>query len=195
MALHDAAFAIAAGRADDCGERAPAAEPFAQVAVGEPPSRLLREAARRLTALAALPHPVHPDRERPVPVNRGAAGPHRHPARRTARSHSTVAVRVATWPSCTGRGVYTATVEVARMLAEGVLECPAEPLPIPVLCTARRPGRGRPAPAGAAPRSSRPRHSRFPPLCPAVNRVGSSAYGRNTEMTNSPIRCEQKQGS
>jgi len=133
MALHDAAFAIAAGRADDC-ERAPVAELFAQVAVGESPTRLLREAARRLAALAALPRPVHPDRERPVPANGGAAGPHgalrgellaHADGRRTSRD---LAFR-------TGRGVYTATVEVARMLAEGVLECPAEPLPIPVLHT------------------------------------------------------------
>ncbi|MFF0159109.1 MarR family transcriptional regulator [Streptomyces sp. NPDC005263] len=133
MALHDAVFAIAAGRVDDC-ERAPAVEPFAQVAVGEPPSRLLREATRRLAALAALPRPVHPDRERPRPANGGAAGPHgalrgellaHADGRRTSRD---LAFR-------TGRGVYTATVEVARMLAEGVLECPAEPPSIPVLRT------------------------------------------------------------
>jgi hypothetical protein len=144
MALQDAAFAIAAGQVDDCarvdaadparaGEPGHPAEPaLVPVAVGEGPLRLLQDAARRLAALASLPYPVHPDRERPVP-----GAPLRRPTgfqaellshadgRRTARD---LAFRC-------GRGVYTVTVEVGRMLAEGLLECPAAPASIPVRVT------------------------------------------------------------
>ncbi len=66
MALRDAVFAIVAGRVDDC-ERDPGAEPLAPVPVGEGPIRLLQDANRKLAALAALPHPVRPNRERPSP--------------------------------------------------------------------------------------------------------------------------------
>ena len=130
MALHDAAFAIVAGRVDDC-ERAPAVEPFTQVAVGEPATRMLQDAARKLAALADLPYPVRPDRERPLPAPGITAPPpsalrcellDHADGRRTSRD---LAFR-------TGRGVYTVTVEVARMLGEGLLECAAAPVPIPV---------------------------------------------------------------
>ncbi|GLP68104.1 hypothetical protein RKD27_003486 [Streptomyces sp. SAI-126] len=128
LALHDAAFAMAAGRVEEC-ERLPTAEPFAQVPLGEPPLRLLQEAIRRLTALAALPHPVHPDRERPVPAgtDHGSSILRREllthaDGRSTARD---LAFRV-------GRGVYTVTVEVARMLDEGLLVCAGPPAPVAV---------------------------------------------------------------
>ncbi|WP_328750228.1 MarR family transcriptional regulator [Streptomyces sp. NBC_00285] len=132
LALHDAAFAMVAGRVEKC-ERVVTAEPFAQVPVGEMPLRLLQDATRRLIALAALPHPVHPDRERPVPAPalEGTATAttalrrdllDRADGRRTARD---LAFRV-------GRGVYTVTVEVARMLDEGLLVCVETPEPIPV---------------------------------------------------------------
>ncbi|MEU6353985.1 MarR family transcriptional regulator [Streptomyces sp. NPDC047072] len=128
MALHDAAFAIAAGRVEEC-ERVVTAEPFAQLPLGEPVSKLMQDAARRLTALTALPHPVHPDRERPVRVGtedglsilRRELFTHAD-GRCTARD---LAFRV-------GRGVYIVTVEVSRMLHEGLLVCVEEPDPIPV---------------------------------------------------------------
>lgn len=138
MALQDAAFAITAGQVDECrrinptypGDPADPAQPaLAPVAVGEGPLRLLQDAARRLAALASLPYPVHPDRERPVPGARpGRPTPlqaellHHADGRRTSRD---LAFRC-------GRGVYTVTVEVGRMLAEGLLECAAAPVPIPV---------------------------------------------------------------
>ncbi|MEU1405054.1 MarR family transcriptional regulator [Streptomyces sp. NPDC005728] len=129
MALQDAAFAITAGRVDGC-ERIVGTEPHAPVAVGETPARLVQDAARKLAALATLPYPVSPDRERPLP-----ATPTGRPltalqqellthadGRRTARDLA----------FCVGRGVYTVTVEVARMLAEGFLECARTPAEIPV---------------------------------------------------------------
>lgn len=131
LALHDAAFAIAAGRVEEC-ERVTTGETFAQVPVGEPPLRLLQDATRRLTALAALPCPVHPDRERPVPVPAGTGSGlsvlrrellGRADGRSTARD---LAFRI-------GRGVYTVTVEVARMLDEGLLVCAGPPEPVPVV--------------------------------------------------------------
>lgn len=130
MALHDASFAIAAGQVDGC-ERVVSVEPFAQVALGETTARLLQDTARRLAALALLHHSVHPDRERPVPVPVARDGrltvlqdellAHAD-GRRTARD---LAFRV-------GRGVYTVTVEVARMLGDGLLVCAEPPAPVPV---------------------------------------------------------------
>lgn len=131
MALHDAAFAIVAGRVDGC-ERTLAAEPFAQVPVGERPARLLREAARKLAAVSALPHPVRPDRDRPVPATGSAAGP-LSALRRELLAHADGRRTARDLAFRTGRGVYTVTVEVARMLAEGLLELPGTPAPLPVL--------------------------------------------------------------
>ncbi|PWI17790.1 MarR family transcriptional regulator [Streptomyces sp. Act143] len=130
MALHDAAFAIVAGRVHGC-ERVDETEPFATVTVGEIPGRLLQDASRRLAALSTLPHPVRPDRERPVPVQGADGGPLTDlrrelltlaDGRSTARD---LAFR-------TGRSVYTVSVEIGRMLGEGLLECPGMPTPIPV---------------------------------------------------------------
>ncbi|WP_317445136.1 MarR family transcriptional regulator [Streptomyces collinus] len=161
MALHDAAFAMAAGRVDGC-ERVAGTEPHAPVAVGEPPARLVQDAARKLAALATLPYPVRPDRERPRP-----AAPAGRPltalqqellthadGRRTARD---LAFRV-------GRAVYAVTVEVGRMLAEGFLECAAEPAEIPVRQTPWvRPVRDREPPAEPPPPPERPPPSGPPP--------------------------------
>jgi hypothetical protein len=131
LALHDAAFAVVAGDIDDC-ELAPDAQPFAPVSLGEPSSRLLQDAVRKRAAIAALPYPVRPDRERPRPpahdLDEAGLGLLQREllthvdGRRTARD---LAFR-------TGRGVYPVTTEVARMLAEGLLECADAPVPIPV---------------------------------------------------------------
>ncbi|MET7680330.1 MarR family transcriptional regulator [Streptomyces sp. NPDC005423] len=130
LALRDAVFATVAGQVDEC-QRAHGRGPLAPVAVGETPGRLLQEAARRLAAISALPHPVRPDRERPLPALREDSRlsvPQQEllahaDGRRTARD---LAFR-------TGRGVYAVTVEVARMLGEGLMECAGAPPPIPVL--------------------------------------------------------------
>ncbi|MFF4656867.1 MarR family transcriptional regulator [Streptomyces sp. NPDC001381] len=159
MALQDAAFAIVAGSVDGC-ERGPATgPPPAPVAIGEAPTRLLQEASRKLSALLAMPCPVRPERERPVPGSLSAAdrlGPLQREllthadGRRTARD---LAFR-------TGRGVYTVTVAVARMLGEGLLECADAPAPIPV----RLPPGGQ----GVHPREPAPPPPPFPvPVPPA----------------------------
>ncbi|MFJ9372318.1 MarR family transcriptional regulator [Streptomyces sp. NPDC101455] len=149
LALHDAAFAVVAGDIDGC-ELAPDERPFAPVALGEPSSRLLQDAARKAVAIAALPYPVQPDRERPRPpayvVDEAGLGLLQREllahvdGRRTARD---LAFRA-------GRGVYPVTAEVARMLAEGLLECADTPVPIAVRVPAEAPvvrRREQPAPA------------------------------------------------
>ncbi|MCI3272802.1 MarR family transcriptional regulator [Streptomyces cylindrosporus] len=134
MALQDAAFAILAGRVDGCEPGAARFEPPAPVPVGEPPARLLEDAARKLAALAALPHPVHPDRERPLPVRYFADGEHGElgELRRELLAHADGRRSARDLAFRTGRGVYTVTVEVGRMLAEGLLECAPPPAPVPV---------------------------------------------------------------
>ncbi|MFJ9901385.1 MarR family transcriptional regulator [Streptomyces sp. NPDC101152] len=131
MALRDAAFAVVAGQVDGCECAAPRCEPPALLAVGEPPSRLLQDAARKLAALAALPRPVHPDRERPVPVRRFDESTLSE-LRRDLLTHADGRRTARDLAFRTGRGVYTVTVEVARMLAEGLLECAPPPTPVPV---------------------------------------------------------------
>ncbi|NEC87596.1 MarR family transcriptional regulator [Streptomyces sp. SID12501] len=152
MALRDAVFAVVAGRVDTC-ERDPGAEPLAPVPVGEGPIRLLQDANRKLAALAALPHPVRPNRERPSPssvpvaVSEGQLTPVQQEllaqadGRRTARD---LAFR-------TGRGVYTVTVELARMLGAGLLECDAGAAPLPVVRLPEEGLRQRRPPAPPAP--------------------------------------------
>jgi len=124
MAMQDAVFAILAGHVEECAEPAEG-HPLAPLEQGEPPARLLHEATRKLAALAALPHAVRPDGERPVPAGPAESARPRLPrsqrellthadGRRTARD---IAFR-------TGRSVYTVTAEISRMLQEGHLTCP-----------------------------------------------------------------------
>ncbi|MGV9554307.1 MarR family transcriptional regulator [Streptomyces sp. NPDC003522] len=132
MALQDAAFALVAGEVDGC-ERVPGeGPPPGAVAVGEPPTRLLQGASRRLAALLALPYPVRPERERPVPASLTYAAVRLTGLRRELLTHADGRRTARDLAFRAGRGVYTVTVEVARMLAEGFLECPRAPVPIPV---------------------------------------------------------------
>lgn len=128
MAMQDAAFAVVAGDVEACDPLDAAFEPYAPVALGEAPGRLLQDAARKLAAVAALPRPVRPDRERPVPapvpdeMREQLPLPQREllanaDGRRTARDIA----------FATGLGAYTVTVGMARMLGEGLLELPEEP--------------------------------------------------------------------
>lgn len=122
MALQDAAFAVVAGRVDDC-ERLPVSQPFAPVAVGEAPGRLLQEAARKLAAVAALPYPVRPDRERPAPIPGSDLRCLRlSAAQRELLAHADGRRTARDIAFATGRAVYTVTVGMARMIGEGLLE-------------------------------------------------------------------------
>ncbi|SNS11936.1 hypothetical protein SAMN05216252_103219 [Actinacidiphila glaucinigra] len=169
MAVQDAVFAVLAGRLDNCAfdPAAPAALPPG-LAPGVEPEELLVEAGRRLAALASLPRRVSPDRDRVTAVGPPAwADEPLAPVRREIlgcangrRSPRDIAFLI-------GRGVYTITVEVARMCAEGLVETvpapPAHPLPPPVADPAPPPPEPL-APAPAEPAGpAAPRPSLAPP--------------------------------
>ncbi|MEU8970769.1 MarR family transcriptional regulator [Streptomyces monashensis] len=136
LALQDAAFAVVAGRVD-AFERVTGTEPYAPVAAGERPARLIEDAVRKVAAVDALPHPVRPDRERPLP----AASPERArtPLQRELLAHADGRRTARDLAFRTGRGVYTVTVEVARMLSEGLLECAGPLAPAPLLVAPEAP--------------------------------------------------------
>ncbi|WP_318658255.1 MarR family transcriptional regulator [Streptomyces triticiradicis] len=127
MAMQDAAFAVVAGDVEACDPLDAASEPYAPVALGENPGRLLQDAARKLAAVAALPRPVRPDRERPVP----AAVPDEirerlPPPQKELLAHADGRRTARDIAFATGLGAYTVTVGMARMLGEGLLELPEE---------------------------------------------------------------------
>ncbi|MFD8392757.1 MarR family transcriptional regulator [Streptomyces sp. NPDC059680] len=136
MALQDAAFAVVAGRVDAC-ERVTGTEPHAPVARGERPARLLEDAVRKVAAVDALPYPVRPDRERPLPM----ASPQQActPLQRDLLAHADGRRTARDLAFRTGRGVYTVTVEIARMLSEGLLECAGPLAPVPLLMAPEAP--------------------------------------------------------
>lgn len=128
MAARDAAFATAAGTVQEYGLAGEPADVLMPLEPGIDPDSLLRETARRLDALAALPVRVSPHRERVAPVpgmglrERSALVPVRQEilghanGRRSARDIAFIA----------GRSVYPVTVEISRMLGEGLVEVVSE---------------------------------------------------------------------
>lgn len=123
MAAQDAAFAAAAGTVE--GHRADPGPtdvllPMAQGVDGE---SLLRETARRLHALASLPTPVSPHRERVAPAggSEQSARP-LAPVREEILDHANGRRSARDIAFLTGRGVFPVTVEISRMLSEGLVE-------------------------------------------------------------------------
>ncbi|WP_406332605.1 hypothetical protein [Streptomyces sp. NBC_00203] len=165
MALQDAAFAVVAGRVDDC-ERLAVSQPFAPIAVGEAPGRLLQEAARKLAAVAALPYPVRPDRERPAPIPGSDLRCLRlSAAQRELLAHADGRRTARDIAFATGRAVYTVTVGMARMIGEGLLEPtdetgPSAPITVHLPPTGalqrRPPSAPRPADRGTGPAGEPP---------------------------------------
>ncbi|MET9384878.1 MarR family transcriptional regulator [Streptomyces sp. NPDC002928] len=177
MALQDAAFAVVAGRVDGCEPLDGAEPPAAPVAAGEASARLLQEATRKLAALAALPYPVRPDRERPVPALVSRAGARLTALQRELLTHADGRRTARDLAFRTGRGVYTVTVELARMLGEGLLECADAPVPIPVRlppdCPGVRPREAQPPPEPPPRPLSLPRrksHREMNPMSPHMKK-------------------------
>ena len=127
MAAQDAAFALAAGELEEYALDPDSIDVLLPITDGVESNVLLRETARRMDALASLPCPVSPYRERVVPT-------------RLARSPETVLagrrqeiLSFANGRRCArdiafmaGRSVYSVTVEIARMLSEGLVEIAPE---------------------------------------------------------------------
>ncbi|MER5470176.1 MarR family transcriptional regulator [Streptomyces sp. NPDC002685] len=174
MAMQDAAFAVVAGDVEACDPLDAAFEPYAPVALGEAPGRLLQDAARKLAAVAALPQPVRPDRERPVPADvSDEIREQLPPSQKELLTHADGRRTARDIAFATGLGAYTVTVGMARMLGEGLLELPGEP-------ASAAPVTVRVPPAGAL----RQRPSAAPAMDPTVFSALASAVG--SEVTPAP---------
>lgn len=120
MATHDAMFSAVAGEIEGCVLTDDVLDVAVPMSTGAEPVRLLQETSRRLTSLHALPFPLSPHRERVAPTE--LAEQHEHSqvraeiltqatGRRCARDIAFVC----------GRSVYSVTIEVCRMVGEGLL--------------------------------------------------------------------------
>ncbi len=119
-AAQDGAFAVTAGDLDglDIGE--PVADVPLPVADGIDPHELLRETARRLDALASLPFPLSPYRERVVPVP-GSDASALSLLRQEITAHANGRRSARDIAFAIGRSVYPVTVEISRMLSAELL--------------------------------------------------------------------------
>jgi hypothetical protein len=154
MAVLDGAFAVAAGRVDDCVPEHGPITHWLPAPRGVEHERLLSETERRLKAFftshQAPISPFHDRVIRTVPADRLEelfTDERREilqllDGRRSARD---IAFLI-------GRGVYAVTVEVSRMLDEGLVEVPARPAD-PIL---------RPRSAGRPPNETPPPDVRLP---------------------------------
>lgn len=187
MAMFDAAFAICAGSIEIChweaataaADTAPHQECWTAAVGSVETTQLLVEAERRLRALMRLPAPVLPGRDRicaqgePGALARRAPGLGRDvlglaDGRRTARDIAFLL----------GRGVYPVTMEVARMLADGVVRVEAPGAPGAEVRALLAPRRAAPVersatagaldPTGAADRAGPVRLPKRPPRAEAV---------------------------
>ncbi len=121
MATQDGSFAIAAGDVEQCVVDDEPVDVLLTAADGMPPDLLLSETLRRLDALASMPFPLSPYRERVVP-GRGTDSPAATEARRKIIEHATGRRTARDIAFVVGRSVYPTTVEISRMLTEGLLE-------------------------------------------------------------------------
>lgn len=116
----DGAFAVAAGDVERHVVDESAEVALLPVSGGVAVELLLSEAERRLDAVAALPVPVSPYRERVVPAaGAEAAGPAAE--RREIIAHATGRRSARDIAFAVGRSLYPVTVEISLMLGEGLL--------------------------------------------------------------------------
>ncbi len=123
MAALDGAFAIAAGRIDECVLERDTAASWLSVPLDIEPDWLLAETERRLAALhASRRTPISPFHDRPVPTPRAAERSHGPPTdlRREILRHLNGRRSCRDVAFLLGRGLYAVTVEISVMLAEGV---------------------------------------------------------------------------
>ena len=119
-AAQDGAFAVTAGDLDGLDIDVPVPETPLPVADGIDPHELLRETARRLDALAALPFALSPYRERVVPVP-GIEPTALSALRLEILAHANGRRTARDIAFAIGRSVYPVTVEISRMLGAELL--------------------------------------------------------------------------
>ncbi|GLZ30932.1 hypothetical protein Lesp02_31210 [Lentzea sp. NBRC 105346] len=120
-AIQDGAFAAAAGDVERYVVGESADVPLLPASGGVTPELLLSETARRLDAVASLPFPVSPYRDRVVPTG-GAESAAVAAEWREIIAQATGRRNARDIAFVVGRSLYSVTVEISRMLGEGLLE-------------------------------------------------------------------------
>ncbi|WP_143261463.1 MarR family transcriptional regulator [Allokutzneria sp. NRRL B-24872] len=120
VATRDGAFATAAGEIEDYVVDSPL-DVLLSTSDGVAPDLLASETERRLDALAAMPFPLSPYRERVVPGSRAGTRALTD-QQRTILEHATGRRTARDIAFVISRGVYPVTVEISRMLTEGMVE-------------------------------------------------------------------------
>ncbi len=131
MANQDALFAVLIGSIDACAmELDPSVSPANQ---GQDPAALLAAAFRKLDALALLPQAILPHRERLIaspaddglsPSGSGSSGIRLSELRKVILGYADGRRTARDIAFVSGRSLYPVTVEMSRMLAEGLLREP-----------------------------------------------------------------------
>jgi hypothetical protein len=120
-AMQDGAFAVAAGEIERYFVGEPVDRPLCAVSDGVAPDLLLTETARRLDAVASLPFPLSPYRDRVMAdCETEPAGLTRE--RREIIVQATGRRNARDIAFALGRGLYPVTVEISRMLGDGLLK-------------------------------------------------------------------------
>ncbi|MEV6240671.1 hypothetical protein [Lentzea sp. NPDC051838] len=120
-AVHDGAFAVAAGDIERCVVDESIDHPLLPAPEGVAADVLMSETARRLDALASLPIALSPYRDRVIAVD-GAEQGCSTAERREIVAHATGRRTARDMAFALGRGLYPVTVEIALMLGDGLLE-------------------------------------------------------------------------
>ncbi|WP_410609612.1 hypothetical protein [Amycolatopsis sp. lyj-109] len=119
MAAQDGAFVIVAGTIDEYAVDPDPLDVPLPISPGIELDRLLAETARRLDALASLPTPVSPHRERLAAAS--GANPALSSTRRAIISRADGRRSARDIAFLLGRNVFPVTVEVSRMVGDGLL--------------------------------------------------------------------------
>ncbi|MET9628818.1 hypothetical protein ABZX92_15270 [Lentzea sp. NPDC006480] len=120
MATQDAAFSAVAGEIEECVLTGDVHDVAVPMSTGVEPVRLLQETSRRLTSLYALPCPLSPHRERVAPTREAELREH-SAVRADVLTHATGRRCARDLAFVCGRSVYSVTIEVCRMVGEGLL--------------------------------------------------------------------------
>lgn len=126
--MQDGAFATAVGEIEQCFVDESIDRPLLSASDGVTPDLLLSETARRLDAVASLPFPLSPYRDRVVAAG-GTESATLTAEQEEIIGHATGRRTARDMAFALGRSLYPVTVEISRMLGDGLLEIapPAAP--------------------------------------------------------------------